>query len=499
MLITNKKIFRGIGSGVALLASCILSDGVMAETVTDLSEAAESVAGTPDSQARPVVVVCVGLNNKATGQDDVTVPPTQQQIEQNLTPDEEDLLRRCADVIQAGGLGIQAQEATPEDNAEAATALRQIAPDEIAAQGTVTVNAVNTQQTNVAARIAALQSGLRGFSVRRLSLRMDDSRLAGDDLQRLAGGAAGDPQRNSRLGVFLSGDVGSGDKETTSREAGFDFDNQSLTIGVDYFLDANAFVGVALGINTIDMDIADNGGGLETDNMSLSLYGSLFQKNDFYLNGFFDYTTSDFDSRRNLDYTLDKTTGGCCVVTESGRVTVKQNAIGNTDGREMLASLNMGYERGAGAWSYGPVFDLTYASLKIDGFSESMSNPDAAGRGLALTFLDQTIESFRSVLGVKLNHVSSMNWGVLSKQLRVDWHHEFKNDARVINSFYKFDPGKTVMTLKSDEPDADFYSLALDLSAGLANGRSAFISYSTLIGLDNVTASQISAGLRLEF
>ena len=66
------------------------------------------------------------------------MPPTQQQIEQNLTPDEADLLRRCADVIQAGGLGIQAQEATPEDNAEAAVALRQIAPDEIAAQGTVT-------------------------------------------------------------------------------------------------------------------------------------------------------------------------------------------------------------------------------------------------------------------------------------------------------------------------------------------------------------------------
>ncbi len=501
---TSNRKFSGLLTASGLLMVAALSGPAGAATVTQLSEAAQSVGGAPGDNVapdtRPVVLVCVGLNNKATGQNDPATAPTPDQIKQALTPDEIDLLRRCADVIQAGGLGIQKDQATPEDNAEAAVALRQIAPDEIAAQGTTSIQAVNTQQSNVAARIAALQSGLGGLSLRRLSLRSHDSMLAGDDLQKLVGGAAGEETRASRLGLFISGDLSSGDKDTTSREAGFDFDTQSLTVGVDYFLDSNAFIGMALGITAIDMNIDDNGGGLDTDNVSISLYGSVFQRNNFYINGFLDFTSSDFSSRRNLDYTLDETEGGCCVVTETGeRVTVRQNALGKTDGKQTSASINMGYEINKGAFSYGPVFDLSYSSLTIDGFSETMSNPEAVGRGLALTYLDQDIDSLRSVLGFKLNHVSSKNWGVFSKQLRLDWHHEFKDEARTIRSFYKFDPAQTVMTLKSDDPDADFYSLAIDLAAGLPNGRSAFVSYATLIGLDNVSVNQISAGMRFEF
>ncbi len=501
MCSSNNRSQRWATLSIVFSVFSLFSVVSQAETVKVLSEAAQSVGGAPDDAVgdRPVVVVCVGLNAKATGQDDPATPPTQQEIEQNLTPDEADLLRRCADVIQAGGLGIQAQEATPEDNAEAEIALRQIAPDEIAAQGTTSVRAVNSQQSNVASRIAALQSGLRGFSVRRLSLRSADSRLAGNDLQQLAGGAAGDDAAPTRLGVFLSGDLSTGDKDETSRAAGFDFDTQSFTVGVDYFLDANAFVGVALGVNKINMDIDNNGGGLDTDNLSLSLYGSVFRKNNFYVNGFFDFSSSDFESRRNMNYTLDETTGGCCVVTEAGRVTVKQTAIGKTDGKLSTASLNMGYERNKGALSYGPTLDLTYSSLTIDQFSEEMSDPASTGRGLALTYLEQDVDSLRSVLGFKVNHVRSMSWGVLSKQLRAGWHHEFKDDARAIRSFYKFDPGQTVMSLTADKPDADFYSLAFDLSAGFAGGRSAFISYATLLGLDNVSVNQLSAGVRFEF
>lgn len=487
----------------AVCLSLGLSDSAPAATVDNLSEAAESVGGESggnvDPGTRPVVQVCVGLNAKAAGQatPDPTTPPTNDQIAANLSADENDLLRRCADVIQAGGLGIQADQADATDNAEAAVALRQIAPDEIAAQGTTSVNAVNSQQNNVAARISALQSGLRGLSLGQLSLNVDGSKLAGDQLQKLVGGAAGDGDR--RIGMFISGDIASGEKDTTSREAGFDFDTQMLTVGVDYFLNDSSFVGLALGVSQIEMDLDDAGGGLDTDSVGISLYGSVFRKNNFYINGFFDYTSSDHDSQRNMNYTLDETQGGCCVVTETGRVTVLQSANGSTEGDQTTLSINMGFDYNKGALSYGPTLDLTYSSLTIDGFSESMSNPEAVGRGLALTYKDQDIDSVRSILGFHVSHASSQNWGIFSKQLRLGWHHEFEDDEREIRSFYSFDPAQTEMILKADAPDTDFYSVSIDLSAGFANGRSAFISYSTLAGLDDVSLNQISAGLRLEF
>lgn len=470
-------------------------------TVDTLSEAAQSVGGGNGANVapptRPVVQVCVGLNAKASGQDDVTVPPTEDQILDNLSADENDLLRRCADVIQAGGLGIQADQADETDNAEAAVALRQIAPDEIAAQGTTSVTAVNSQQNNVAARVSALQSGLRGLSLNQLSLNVDGSRLAGNDLQKLVGGAAG--RGDSRLGLFISGDISSGDKDQTTREAGFDFDTQTLTVGVDYFLGDSSFVGVALGVSQIEMDIENSGGGLDTDTVGLSVYGSVFRKNNFYINGFFDYTRGDHDSERAINYTLDETAGGCCNVTEVGRVTVNQVAKGSTEGDQVTLSMKMGYEKSKGAFSHGPSLDLTYTSLTIDGFSETMSNATDVGRGLALTYKEQEIDSFRAALGYQVSHVSSQSWGVFSKQARFNLHHEFEDDGRSVESFYSFDPAKNVMTLSADDPDSDFYSVAFDLTAGLANGKSAFLSYSTLFGLDDVSLHQISGGMRFEF
>jgi uncharacterized protein with beta-barrel porin domain len=479
----------------------IFSAETLAGTVTELSEAEQSVGGPPGAAppaVRPVVKVCVGLNTQATGNTDPSVPPTQQQIAANLSADEADLLRRCADVIEAGGLGIQAQEATPESNDEARVALRQIAPDEIAAQGTTAVRAVNSQQNNVAARIIALQSGLRGVGLKRLSLNVDGSMLTGNQLQQLLGGAAG--EGDSRLGAFVSGDLGFGDKKTSSREAGFDYDSRMLTAGVDYFLSGTSFIGVALGLNKVDMDVTNNGGTLESSNVSISIYGSAFRKNQFYINGFLDYSRSDHDTERNLNYTLDETSGGCCSVGLTGnRVTILQSAKGSTEGSQLTASVNMGYDLSKGAVTYGPTLDISWSSLEIDPFSESMSNPTAEGRGLALTFNKQTIDSLRSSLGFQANHTSSKSWGVFSKQFRASWHHEFEDSAHTIKSFYSFDPAKTLMTLQADRPDTDFYSLALDLTAGLSGGRSYFISYSTLVGLKDITANQFSAGLRYEF
>ncbi len=475
-----------------VLALAALSSNAMADKVTGLSDSQESGASN-------IVDVCVGLNAKATGNNDINIPPTDAQVA-TLTSNEQDLLRRCADAIEAGGLGIKADRATAKTNAEAKIALSQIAPDEIAAQGTTSVRAVNVQQDNIAARISALQSGFRGVSVGQLSLNLDGRQFTGNDLLSMSGGSAGESGGRARLGAFINGQFNFGDKEATGREAGFDFDGGGLTVGLDYFISGRAFVGAAVGVNTTSIDIDHHGGGLDTDTVSLSLYGSFFQSDKFHINGLLEYANDDHSTRRNLDYTLNETSGGCCEVGLTGdTVRVNQAALGSADGDQFTVAVNLGYSLGQGGFSYGPLLDLSYTKVNIDAFDERMSNPEAVGRGLALHIASQEITSTKSELGFAVDHTGSQTWGVLTQQLRLSWLHEFDDDNRLIEAHYLYDPAKVPLNLNTDDIDSDYFSVNLGLSAGLSRGRSAYFSYGTLIGLEDITYHGLNAGYRMEF
>lgn len=475
-----------------VFALAVLSGSAMAAKVTGLSDAQQSGADN-------VVPVCVGLNTRATGNDDPSIPPTADQIAR-LSANEQDLLRRCADAIEAGGLGIKADRATEETNNAARIALSQIAPDEIAAQGTTSVRAANVQQDNIASRISALQSGFRGVSVGQLSLNLEGRKYSGNDVLIASGGSAGETGGRSRLGAFINGSFNFGDKEATGREAGFAFDGGGLTVGLDYFVSGSAFVGAAVGVNSTTIDIDNNGGGIDTDTVSLSLYGSFFQSEKFHINGLVEYASDEHSTRRNLNYTLNETTGGCCEVDlTDATVTVDQAALGSSDGDQFTVAINLGYSVGKGGLSYGPVLDLSHTKVNIDAFDERMSNPNAVGRGLALHIADQEITSTKSELGFQLDYTGSQNWGVLTQQLRVSWLHEFDDDGRLIEANYLFDPNKVALDLKTDDIDSDYFSVNLGLSAGLARGRSAYVSYATLLGLDDISYHGLNAGFRMEF
>ncbi len=473
--------------------------------IASMSAIADKVTGLSDTQssaATNIVPVCVGLNTKASGNDDISVRPTTAQIA-SLSPQEQDLLRRCADAIEAGGLGLpdNAARATDETNEAAKTALAQIAPDEISAQGTTSVRAVNVQQDNVAARISALQAGFRGLDLGHLALNLDGVKLSGREFLNLTGGAAGDESRHSGLGMFLNGRFNLGDKDATGREAGFDFNGTGVTLGMDQFIARNAFIGAALGYNRTAIDVENNGGALDTDSVSFSLYGSYFRSDQFYLNGFLEYAKDDHNTRRNLNYTLNETSGGCCDVdvVENKTVTVDQAAIGDSDGNQLTVAMDIGYEIPKGATTITPTAAIAYTRVNIDAFDEHMSRPNDIGQGLALHIGDQEITSTKSELGVHLNHASSREWGVFTQQLKVSWLHEFENDGRIINAHYLFDPNQVSMDLKTEDADADYFAVNLGISAGMAKGKSAYLSYNSLLGLDGITFHGINVGYRMEF
>ena len=61
------------------------------------------------------------------------------------------------------------------------------------------------------------------------------------------------------------------------------------------------------------------------------------------------------------------------------------------------------------------------------------------------------------------------------------------------------DPLQQVFTVATDEPDRNYYNVGLGLAAQFARGRSAFISYETVLGRTAVANNAVTAGLRFEF
>jgi len=88
---------------------------------------------------------------------------------------------------------------------------------------------------------------------------------------------------------------------------------------------------------------------------------------------------------------------------------------------------------------------------------------------------------------------------VLLPQVRLEWEHEFKNDARLLTARFVNDPLRQAIRFTTDNPDRNYVNIGVGLSATFRGGISAFIDYETVVALANVTRHDITVGMRGEF
>jgi outer membrane autotransporter protein len=298
------------------------------------------------------------------------------------------------------------------------------------------------------------------------------------------------PDPFGRLGIFVNGIFGFGDKDTTSREAGFDFDTYGVTGGVDYRFTDNFVLGLAFGYTTTDSDFASARGQLDADAYTFSAFGTYYVGR-LYVDGIFSYSWNDFDSTRNIVYSIPS-------IDQLSTTTVSQTARSATDGSQFSFSLGSGYDFNARGFTFGPYGRLSYLKANIDAFQERIDNTDA-GFGLALAINEQDVESLTWALGGQVSYAVSTGFGVLVPQLRFEWEHEFLDSERTITARFVADPANTPILLQTDNPDRDYFNFGAGLSAVFQRGVSAFVYYETVLALRDVTAHQVAVGLRLAF
>jgi outer membrane autotransporter protein len=395
-----------------------------------------------------------------------------------LSVDQADLLAKCN--------GIRVNNTTENQVA----AIEELIPDDFAVARTQTLLFANTQYVSIMDRLIALRGGARGLSLAGLNIIVDGKMVPLAQIEDMVkeffgGGASADEPGgllSDKWGLWARGNFSFGEKDANGTSPAFDADQWAFVGGLDYRLSDQAVIGGALSYGSSSVEFAADDGALDTDSISLSLYGSAYAAKNFYFDGIVNFSNSSYDAARNITY-----------VDGIGLVTA--DASGDTDGTTLSGGLSAGYDFLAGGLTISPNLGFFYIDTTIDGFTES-----GAG-GLNLIYDEQKFKSLTGNAGLRLTYAWNVSWGVLLPQLRVDYVREFEDDVDVFGVRFANDPNAAStppVLVATDNPDTSYWRLAGGFSAQFKHGISGYIEYQRLESFEFISFQDVSIGLRFQ-
>ena len=386
-----------------------------------------------------------------------------------------DLSDRCTEIVVASG--IFGDGPTSSGDLEVQAGLQAMAPEEGAVLATSQVDAGEVQQKNIGDRMASFHTPGASAGV----VYKNNSGF------NWSTGAAGDG--SSPWGFFVNGLYVTSDRDSTSRESGFEADDFGFTGGIDYAFSDKFVFGVAFGYKNSDADIDANGGTLETDSTSYFAYWSIYPDDRWYVDAMVGFTDNDHDQDRNINYSIAS-------ATTPGLINIVSNtAVSETESDELSVSVTAGHNFYSGNWTLSPYGRIEYADIEIDGFSEVMAS-SGFGSGLALQIDDQDFESLMVTFGGR----ATAQWGErFFPELSVEYVHEFKNSNSPSTGRFVNDASRTTFVLLTDTPDRNFVNIGAGMTAVVSDQLSGFFRYQGLVGYKDLSVHAFEVGLRFAF
>lgn len=472
-----------------------------------------SLASDLQQQAGVAIQRTCGALNASVPDGGFSLPPGSPQL---------DLFLRCNEMVATASelLAGQGGRSLGLDEGGLLAAIQQVSGEELHSQSTLSARVSNGQFSNIAGRLNSLRVGSAsvasgGRVARALPLEGNHPVMANDmsiSGAALRGGGASADGAGNRLGWFLDGSYNTGDRDHSVNEDGFDFDSSSATLGLDWSFNSGV-IGISAGLDAYEADFDSvttngsqvvSGGNVEVDGTTGSLFGA-WNVGNFYLDGIVSAGSIDSDISRNIVYASNNPMCAPACPSQDRSLT------GETDGEFVSGGVTAGYDAMWGNWDVSTTLSLNYRDIDIDSYDETDSAP---GGGLALRYDAQSIKSMRSILGFSFTRNLSRSFGVLSPQLRLEWHHEFEDDPLVLAAKYVVEDNLpngaapdnfstaaciSCFRLSTDEIDTDFALVGLGVSMVFAQRLQLYAAYDALLGLDNLASHSLGLGIRGQF
>lgn len=398
----------------------------------------------------------------------------------SCTDDEFDLYLDIAKIVDTAFGGANDLSTGPDG---LRATLYWFSTEESASQGEL-ANEVNSSQVgSINSRLSALRAIVDINTASLTSLSPNAS-----------GGSAGDGL-TSKWGGFANYGTVDGDKEQTDFTDALEFDGNKLSLGADYRLNSNWVLGASAGYDKVDssilrtdFDVSDTlkpriaDGKTNLESNTVSLY-TMYENDKYYLSGIASHTSLNYEMERLIAYQSNNSSvsGGDDLAKSS------------TDGSQLNLGVNAGVTFNQGSLSES--IDIGYAvtSTTIDAYTET-------GAGILNFRVDQQkIDSSILSLQAKISKVFSTESGVFIPFLRARLIKQLDEDQYEITARYDAFDSDAKFSVLTDIPESEFAVIGAGVTAVFQNDVQAFVSLSSIQGYDNLTATQMDAGIRIGF
>jgi outer membrane lipase/esterase len=318
--------------------------------------------------------------------------------------------------------------------------------------------------------IIAIQNTFDAITSRTQALRDGASGLVVTDVNGQSGTAA---NPDKPLAGFITGTYGWGSRDDRSTAAGFDYTTKNIYGGLDYRVTPNLVLGALFGYGTTDGDLHGSTGTADFDSYQGALYATYFN-GGFYATVAGTYVGNDWDK------------------IERNTFVVGQATQASTKGQTGGFKLETGYAFNVRGFNVGPVGELRWANIGIDGYRET------GAAGLDQQIDEQNFQSLIGAFGGEVSFTTDYAGLSLTPHLRITYDHEFKDSDRAVTTRLVSEPLLSVTT-PLDDPGKDAVRIGGGVDIALGNSLTALVDFNATAARSDGNDYQALAKLRFTF
>ena len=233
--------------------------------------------------------------------------------------------------------------------------------------------------------------------------------------------------------AWTEGSISFGKIGETSLSSAQDIDGFGITVGADRKMDEDQILGVAVRVGNTDVDVGTFGSAVDTNALSLSVYGinSLEDKN--FLKHVFGVSYLDSDIVRKDEGNTNTHTG-------------------DREGKQVFGSLDIGREYEDGDLTISSIGSIDGSYTALDSYTESGTN--------AISYNDQDIKSLMASLGVLIDKDVYLENSNVKSRVNLEYGKEFTSNSKVVTSYVS---DSESFEYQADNKNRDIYTAGLGL------------------------------------
>ena len=232
--------------------------------------------------------------------------------------------------------------------------------------------------------------------------------------------------------VWSEGSISFGKIGDSSLSSAQDLTSLGITVGVDTKMDDDKILGVALRVGSTDVDVGTFGSKVDTNALSLSLYGINSLENSNFIKHVFGVSYLDSDIVRTYEGNTDTNKG-------------------DREGKQVFGSLNFGRE-------YENVDLIITPTGRIDGSYTALNGYTESGSAAALSYNDQDISSLMASLGVLIDQDVDLENSIVRSRINLEYSKEFASSSKVVTSYAS---DSESFEYQADNKNRDIYTAGL--------------------------------------